>query len=80
MELEKENETFTKLLPELKEHEGKFALIHREELVDLYVSYDDALKEGYKRFGLTPFMVKQISASQQILFISRIAVPVSAAH
>ena len=72
MALEKELETYRRKLPELKEHEGKYALIHGDEVVDTYSSYDDALKEGYKRFKLEPFLVKQITAVEQAQFISRL--------
>jgi hypothetical protein len=77
MALEKELATFHQKLPELKEHEGKFALVHGDQLVDVYTSYEDAIKEGYNRFKLEPFMVKQIRTPEQALFISRIVVPES---
>jgi hypothetical protein len=77
MALEKELETYKKKLPELKAHEGKFVLIQGETVVDFYSSYDDALKEGYKRFGLTPFLVKQVSAVEPVFYVTR---PVSAVH
>ena len=71
MALEKELATYYKKLPELKDSEGKFALIHGDELADLFSSYDDAIKEGYNRFGLTPFLVKQIRSVEEVQFISR---------
>lgn len=71
MALEMEKETYKKNLPELKEHEGKFVLIHEDQIIDTYTSYEDAIKEGYKEFGLKPFLVKQIHAIDQIQFISR---------
>jgi len=71
MALEKELETYNKKLPELKDSEGKFVLIHGEELVDIYSSYDDALKEGYNKFGLKPFLVKQIRTVEDVQFITR---------
>jgi hypothetical protein len=76
MALEKELETYKAKLPELKGHEGKFALIHGEELVDTYSSYEDAMKEGYSKYGVKdPFLVKQIQAIEQIHFISRFVEP-----
>jgi len=76
MALEKELETFERKLPELKaEHEGKFALVHGDELVDVFSSYEDAIKAGYSRFGLSPFLVKQIHALEQAQFISRFLTP-----
>jgi len=71
MALEREIETYKKKLAELKESEGKFVLIRGEEIIDTFTSYEDALKEGYKRFGLEPFLVKQIQTIEQVQFISR---------
>jgi hypothetical protein len=50
MALEKELQTYKNKLPELKKDEGKFVLIHGDDVVDTYSSYDGAIKEGYKRF------------------------------
>jgi hypothetical protein len=72
MALEKELETFNSRLAELKaQHEGEFVLIHGEEIVDFFTSYDDAIKAGYNRFGLQPFLVKQIQMIEQVQYISR---------
>lgn len=79
MALEREMETFNRKLPELKaENEGRFALVHQDEVVDIFSSYDDAIKAGYAKFGLTPFMVKQIHAVEQAQFISRFVDPCAA--
>lgn len=77
MALEKELAVYKQKLPELKEHEGKFALVHDDDFVDVYSSYEDAIKEGYNKFKLEPFLVKQIHATEQVQFISRIVVPIS---
>jgi hypothetical protein len=71
MALEQELATYTSKLSELVAHEGKFVLIHGEDVVDVYDTYEDAIKEGYTRFGLTPFLVKRIEATEQVHFISR---------
>jgi len=74
--LEKELETFGRKLPELNAvHEGKFALIHGEDVVDVFSGYDDAIKAGYSRFGLEPFLVKRIHAVEQVQFVSRFVAP-----
>ncbi|HEY8020140.1 MAG TPA: hypothetical protein VIH93_03510 [Thermoanaerobaculia bacterium] len=76
MALERELETFESKLPELKaEHEGKFALVHQERVVDVFTSYEDAVKAGYAQFGLDPFLVKQIQSVEQAQFISRFVDP-----
>jgi hypothetical protein len=71
MALEKEIETYHAKLPEWKQHEGKFVLIKGDQVVDFFSSYDDALKAGYKEFGLEPFMVKQIASVEPVFYASR---------
>src|SRR5262245_14888836 len=73
--LEAELETYKQKLPELKESEGKYVLIQDSNVVDVFSSYDDAIKAGYKQFGLTPFLVKQIQAIEQVQFVSRLLDP-----
>ena len=75
MALEKELETYKRKLPELHDQEGKFVLIRGDELIDLFSTYDDAIKEGYQKFGLEPFLVKQVNSVEQVQFISRLAEP-----
>jgi hypothetical protein len=76
MALEKELATYSAHLADLKQHEGKFVLIQGDVVIDLFSSYDDALKEGYKRFGLVPFLVKQIHAVEPIYYFTRPISPV----
>ena len=71
MALEKELATYKSKLPELQQYEGKFVLISDSEVIDTFTSYEDAIKAGYKQFGLKPFFVKQIRAIEEIQFISR---------
>jgi hypothetical protein len=76
MALETELETFKSKLPELRaEHEGKFALVQRDRIVDVFTSYEDAVKAGYAQFGLSPFLVKQIHSVEQVQFVSRFVDP-----
>ena len=79
MALETELATFKSKLPELRaEHEGKFALVHLDRIVDVFTSYEDALKAGYGQFGLSPFLVKQIHSVEQAQFVSRFVDPYTA--
>ena len=76
MALEREMETYRNKLPELNgENEGRFVLIKGDQVIDVFSSYDDALKAGYTQFGLQPFLVKKIQAIEQAQFISRFADP-----
>jgi len=76
MALEQELETYRKKLAELQANEGKFVLIRGDQVIDTYSTYEDAIKEGYTKFGVnSPFLVKQIQAIQQVQFISRFVDP-----
>jgi hypothetical protein len=70
--LERETELYKKLLPTtLAADEGKFALISGDQLVGVFETYADALKVGYEKFGLQPFMVKQIAAIEVMAYFTR---------
>jgi len=73
MPLNRELEVYRQHLHEWSEHEGRFVLIHRQEVVDFYTSYEDALKVGYDKFGLDPFLVKQVNVIERVQFVSRCA-------
>jgi hypothetical protein len=74
MALEKELETYKIKLPELLacEGEGKFALIHGDQLIDVFGTYEDAIKDGYAKFRLEPFLVKRIESCESVHFVSRL--------
>lgn len=75
MALEKELETYKQKLPELKEHTGKYVLIHGDDVVDFFAAYEDAIKAGYQRFKLEPFMVRLINNVEQVLHVTRPILP-----
>jgi hypothetical protein len=77
MALEKELATYKSKLSELKEHEGKFVLIHGEDVVDFFAAYEDAIKAGYQRFKLEPFLVKQVNAVETVQHVTRRVLPYS---
>ena len=72
MPLEKELETYKREFHNLSADDGKYVLIHESDVVDIFTSYDDALKDGYQKFGLNPFLVKQIQAVEQVQYITRL--------
>lgn len=45
----------------LQNHEGKFALVGRGELVGVFDTFDDAYVNGVAWFGQSLFLVKQIT-------------------
>lgn len=71
MALEKELALYEQELPNLLKDEGKYVLIGGDRVVDVFSSYDDALKAGYKEFKLTAFLVKRIQQVQQVHFFTR---------
>ena len=73
--LKKELETFERLKEELLKDEGKYAVIHEDELHGVFTSYDDALQAAYREYGLKPFLVKRILRFEQINFFSRDLTP-----
>lgn len=75
MALEKELATYKAGVDSWKEHEGKFVLIHDSDVVDFFSSYEDAIKVGYDKFKLEPFLVKQVQMVEQVQFISRMVDP-----
>lgn len=75
MALEKELETYKAKLAGLSGSEGKFVLVHGEQVLGIFDSYADAIKEGYEKCGLKPFLVKQIQAIERVQFVSRFVDP-----
>lgn len=72
--LETELKTYHDALPDLLVNAGKFVVIHGQE-VGVYESYADAIKIGYEKYGLEPFLVKKISSSEQISYFTRDILP-----
>jgi len=67
--LEREYKTFKEHRAELLARgEGKFALIKGETIVEVFASYEDALKEGLKRFGDVPFLLQEIQREEDVNF------------
>ena len=62
MALEKELATYERNHRQLAGHVGKFVLIHGDDIVSCFDTYDDAIKAGYRQFGLEGFLVKCVEA------------------
>jgi len=59
--LKKELQTYEAKKSELVgKSKGKFALIKDDQVVDVFDTKIDAIRQGYERFGNVPFFVKQI--------------------
>ena len=55
----------------VREHEGKYVLIHSEDIAGTWDTYQDALGAGYRQFGLEPFLVKQILGIDRVQYFTR---------
>jgi hypothetical protein len=75
MALEKELQTYEAHVAEWADQNGKFVLIHGDEVADFFAAYEDALKAGYQKYGLEPFLVKQINAVGAVQHITRHILP-----
>lgn len=65
--LKTELETFAQSRDRLvRESEGKFVVIHGTDVAGVWDTYPDALSAGYQKFGLRPFLVKQIERFEQV--------------
>ena len=71
MPLERELQKYEAELPALLANEGKFVLIADDEVIGIYETYGDALKVGYEKKKLDPFLVKQIKRIEPIYCFTR---------
>ena len=58
-------------LPELMSEQGKWVLIRGDALGGVFAAYEDAIKEGYDKYGDSPFLVKRIESEDQVHFFTR---------
>jgi hypothetical protein len=71
MALEKELSVYHAHLIELLANEGMYVLIHGDEINGPFETYEGALGAGYEKYGLQPFLVKQITRAEPIHYFSR---------
>jgi hypothetical protein len=71
MALERELAVYNEHLMELLANEGKYVVVLGEAIEGPFDSYEDALQAGYDKFGVVPFLVKQISRVEPIQYFSR---------
>ena len=69
--LETELKTYHEMLPSLLGQAGKYAVLKGAEVIGVYDSYEDALKFGYEKFKLDPFLVKRITPAEQVSYFTR---------
>ena len=71
MALEREIETYNRKLPELLADEGRYVVIHDEEIAGIRDDLAAALDLGYDRFGKEAFLARQISKTEKVLLTNR---------
>jgi hypothetical protein len=70
--LEKQLSVYNAHLIELLPNEGKYVVIHGDDIAGAaFDTYDEALSFGYEKYGLAPFLVKQINQAEPIHYFSR---------
>jgi hypothetical protein len=72
--LDRELDTFRQQLPNLladPTNRGRFALVRGATVAGLYPTFDAALAAGYDRFGLDPFLVKEVTEHEIPRYFSR---------
>ncbi len=64
--LDTERQYFAEHRAELvSRHMGQFVVIRDDELIGAFNTIEEALAEGARRFGLTPFLVRQVTVTEE---------------
>lgn len=71
MALEREMKAYNDNLANLIDKSGKFAVIKDDVIDGVFDTYSDALKAGYAKHKLEPFLVKQIAPAEGVMSFSR---------
>jgi hypothetical protein len=72
-DLSREDAAFERERPRLvREHLGKIALIHLDEVVGTYASVGEALKEGFRRFGYARLICRPITEKDEPEWVSNV--------
>jgi hypothetical protein len=55
-----------------KEHDGQYVLIREGKIVGFFPDFTAAVREGYRLFGLVPFLAKEIAATEPVYYIPNV--------
>ena len=70
--LEREIKTYEEKKAELLANSaGKYVVIHGDQVAGVWDTQDDALRAGYERFKLEPFLVKEITEVERVHYFTR---------
>src|SRR5437588_5102291 len=53
----------------VRDHLGKFAVVHQDEVAGVYETLGEAILEGYRRFGDVPIIFKEIRPEEPPDFV-----------
>ena len=53
----------------LTQYPGKIVVVKDQELIGVFDTFDDALAEGARRFGLNSFLVRRVEETQKEEYI-----------
>ncbi len=56
----------------LREHSGQFVLIKGDEVVGIFPDRSSALEDGYRRFGIVSFLVREISDNHPVIYLPNV--------
>ena len=72
--LAEEMGTYRDHLPELlQRQEGRYVLVKGTDVAGIFGDRSAALREGYRRFGIVPFLVRQVAASEPVVYLPNVA-------
>jgi hypothetical protein len=72
-DLSRENAAFEREREHLlRDHRGKIALIRGDEVVGVFDTLDEALIEGYRRFGMARMLFAEITERDESEFIPHV--------
>jgi hypothetical protein len=74
MVLDREMETYQRVLPSLLDREGKWVLIKGDQVLGVWDTYDEARDAAYGLCGLPPYLIKQIQEHEKPGWFPGIAV------
>ena len=71
--LAEEIATYRDRLPQLlREQAGRFVLIKGASILGTFPDRSTALREGYRRFGVVPFLVRQIADPEPVVYLPNV--------
>ena len=77
--LKKEIAAYERIRDDLEaDHRGEWVVVHNEELVGTYESFELAADDATQRFGNGPFLIREIGAAPVVLPASVLYRPIHA--